>query len=489
LSNYRRFARTTGTELIVGSPQNQMAAATAIPEHLLTNAGMSVLQLLAIMRAYRRQIAIIAVSFIAFAGIAIKFLPKTYTATTTLIVNAETRDPLAGRDFPVEMISSYVATQTELMLSPIVLLPVVDHLKLTEDREFSAGFSGDPAALREYVEKKLATDIYVETGRGGQLLYIQASARDATKAAEIGNAVADIYIDQDRRRSNDPAGERAARYAQELAELRQKTVAAQDKVTEFRSQNGLSDIAATTTNAEVQALDNLNQRLLETQNLRRSLEAKLSGQQSSSNEVMASTSVQSLRTALAAQQAQLAQLSATYGPKHPKVRELNSQIAIMRQTLSGETRSLSDNVQTELARTKELEQRYLQAVTDQQGKVLKLRQFQDEGAKLILELESAQSVYKHALDGFDQIMFSAVANHTNVSVVSRAVPPLRASKPNKIKLILMALLAGIGIGVAAPAAYELFLHRRIRCRDDMERGFGIPVLAELDAAPSLARVS
>ena len=64
MSDYRRFARTTGTEVTVASPQNQAAIATAIPEHLLTNAGMSVLQLLAIMRAYRRQIALIAVSFI-----------------------------------------------------------------------------------------------------------------------------------------------------------------------------------------------------------------------------------------------------------------------------------------------------------------------------------------------------------------------------------------------------------------------------------------
>ena len=486
MSTYRQLGPAAGRDVIVAAPQDPMAAVTAIPEHL-AHAGMSVLQLLTIMHAYRRQIAIIAVSFIALAGIGIKFMPKTYTATTTLIVNSETRDPLAGRDFPVEMISSYVATQTELMLSPVVLLPVVDHLKLTEDREFTAGFAGDAAALREFVEKKLAMETWIETGRGGQLLYIQSSARDPVMAAAIGNAIADFYIEQDRRRTNDPASERAQRYSQEVAELRQKTVAAQDKVTEFRKQYGISDIAATANDSEVQALDNLQKQLLGTQNLRRSLEAKLSGQQSSADEVMASNSVQSLRATLSEQQAQLAQLSATYGPRHPKVRELESQMATTRQSLSHETRSLSDNINTELARTKELEQKYIHAVADQQAKVLKLRQSQDEGAKLVLELESAQSVYKHALDGFDQIMFSAVANHTNVSVVSRAVPPLKASRPNKIKLMLMALMAGIGIGVAAPVAYELFLNRRMRCRDDMERGFGIPVLAQLDTAPALAR--
>ena len=157
--------------------------------------------------------------------------------------------------------------------------------------------------------------------------------------------------------------------------------------------------------------------------------------------------------------------------------------------MADEHRTLSDNNQSELAHTKELEQKYLRAVAEQKAKVADLRQSQDEGSKLVLELESAKSVYKHALDGFDQIMFQAVANHTNVSIVSRAVAPLKASKPNKVKLMLMALVAGLGLGVVAPLAYEMFFDRRLRCRDDMEREFGITVLAQLDAVPALARTT
>ena len=63
--------------------------------------------------------------------------------------------------------------------------------------------------------------------------------------------------------------------------------------------------------------------------------------------------------------------------------------------------------------------------------------------------------------------------------------PIKASRPNKVKLMLLALVAGIGLGVAIPAVYELFFHRRLRCRDDMERGFGIAVLAQLESVPAL----
>jgi succinoglycan biosynthesis transport protein ExoP len=314
----------------------------------------------------------------------------------------------------------------------------------------------------------------VERGIGGQLLYISASSKSAAKASEIANTVADVYIDQDRHRLNDPAGERAQRYTEELAELREKATVAQNKVTAFRKEHGIGESPA----IEIQELESLHQHLIDAQSQRRALEAKLTGQPTA-DEVLGSA-------ALDAQLAQLAQLSATYGPQHPKVREINAQIAVTRQSLANGNHALTVSTETDLARAKELERKYLQAVADQQVKVTKLKQAQDEGSKLVLELDSANAVYKQALDGFDQVMFQAVASHTNVSIVSRAVPPLRASKPNKMKLLLVVLVAAVGIGVGAPLGYGIFVARRLRCRDDMERDFGISVLAKLEAVPSLA---
>jgi succinoglycan biosynthesis transport protein ExoP len=473
-----RFNRTPGTAITVALPEPNLAA---IPEQI-SHPGMSVAQYSAILLAYRKPIAVITIVVILLGAMAIKSLPKTYTATATLIVNLDVKDPLAGRDFPVEMITSYVSTQIELMTSPVVLLPVVDRLKLTEDRNFTAGFSGSADALREFVEKNLALSLQIERGIGGQLLYVSAAARNTAQAAQIANAVADVYIEQDRRRLNDPAGERAQRYTEELAELREKATIAQDKVTAFRKENGIGDMNSGSAGTEVQSLDTLQQHLLETQNLRRSLEAKLIGHRALSDENNGSA-------VLDAQLAQLAQLSSTYGPRHPKVRELNAQIALTRQSLANANRAVSASTETELARTKELEHKYVQAVAEQEAKVLKLRQAQDDGSKLVLELESAKSVYKQALDGFDQIMFQAVASHTNVSIVNRAVPPLRASKPNKIKLMLLAIAAGLGIGVGVPLGYGLFFARRLRCRDDVEQDFGIAVLAQLESVPTLARAT
>src|SRR5262249_42884683 len=160
-----------------------------------------------------------------------------------------------------------------LMTSPIVLTPAIERLKLTEDKDFTAGFSGTPEALREFVQRNLAGSLVIERGIGGQLIYVSASAKSAARAAEIANAVADVYIEQDRVRLNGPARERAQRYSEELAELRNKATIAQDKVTAFSKEHGIDDLSQVNADSEIQALGNLRQNLLDTQNQLRSLEA------------------------------------------------------------------------------------------------------------------------------------------------------------------------------------------------------------------------
>jgi succinoglycan biosynthesis transport protein ExoP len=442
---------------------------------------MSIAQMVAMARARWKPMVIVAVSVALLGAVIIKLLPKTYMATATMIVESDVKDPLAGRDFPVAVITDYVATQIELITSPIVLRPVIDRLNLTADKNFTAGFSGSLDAQREFVQKNLATSLQVDRGTGGQLIYVSAMGKDPARAAEIANAVVDVYIEQDRLRLNGPARERAQRYSEELAELRSKATLAQDKVTSFSKEHGIDDMNRSTTDNEVQALATLHQQLLDTQNQLRVLESKASGLQSSAGKPTLSGAPQTLKEQLEGQLAQLNELKSTYGEQHPRIRELETQIAATRGSLGDQERALSN--------ARELERKYSAAVAAQEAKVSNLREASDEGNKLVLELESAKAVYKSALDGFDQIMFQAVANRGGINVVSHAVAPFRASKPNKGKLMLMTLVGAIGLGIVTGIGYELFIDRRLRCRDDMEREFGIPVLAQLNPVPELARAT
>lgn len=183
----------------------------------------------------------------------------------------------------------------------------------------------------------------------------------------------------------------------------------------------------------------------------------------------------------------MAQLRATLGPKHPTVVELASQMDATRRSLAQEVQSISANDAMQLARARDLEAKYQSAVNAERARLLGRRAFQDQGAKLLLELQSAEATYKKALDGYDQIIFASAGNYTNVSLVSRADIPVKAAKPNKVKYFLMACLLSLMLGLGVPFAYELLLDRRVRCRDDLERHFKIPVLAQLQPIPGLLR--
>lgn len=447
--------------------------------------GISMLQVLSMVKAYRKHALLIAVTVIIGAAIFIKFIPKTYTATATLMVSADQHDPLAiTQAQQEEPMGSYMATEIQLMQSPSVLLSVIDQLKLTEDPIYAAGYNG-AGSKSEWVKENLGKDLIIEPGTaGGQLIYVTAAARYPTRAAEIANALADTYLTQERERVSGPANERAKRYSVELAELKSKVAVAQDQVTAFRQRNGLPNFTAQSINIDTELLMSLQTRLQEAQNARRAAEVKAATDQSLVTSTLGPVTMQPLKTQIDAEQAKLAEMEATLGSRHPKVLELQNELAANRRSLARAVQNLSAGASADLGAAQQLESKLQAAVAQQQAKVLAVSRLQDEGTKYLVELESAQSVYKRALDGYDQIMFASDGRFSKISLVSHAVPPQTSSKPKKVKLLLLAAMAGIFLGLALPIAYELVINRRIRCRDDFERHFAVPVLIEFDAIPA-----
>jgi uncharacterized protein involved in exopolysaccharide biosynthesis len=445
--------------------------------------GLSLAQILSIVWAHRKLSLLIVVMVLSLTALVMALWPRTYTAMVTLMVNYEVKDPLNGKELPVGQVSSYIATQVELMQTPEVLLAVVDRLKLTQNNDYAGGYSGGSGTLREWVATRLSKTLEIHQGQlGSQLIYVAYSANNPTEAAQLANSVAEVYKEQDHLRSTGPPHERAERYAQQLNELKAKVDQAQQQVTTFHQRNGLID-EENKTNVDMVLLATLEERLFEAQNTRRVAQARASGDQSVNDQVLASTEVQSLKTELAAQQWRLAELETVFGPQHPNVLQLRSQIAATQRSLASSLRSYSGNASAALSVAQHLERNLQQAVSEQRAKVLAQGQLHDEAAKYLLELESAKSVYKRALEGYDQIMFASGGHYTNVSFVSRAAPPVKASKPKILKgWMLGGLTAGM-LGLGIPLGYELF-NRRVRCRDDLERHHGIPVLVEFGRLPA-----
>ena len=255
-----------------GLPQEHLPA---VPQAYV-HPGLSLSQVRAIFMAYRRQSAMILFGVVLAAILISMVMPRTYKATATLMVDFNVNDPLGGKDFPTGLMTNYLSTQRDLIMSPAVLAPAIEQAKLADNPEYTAGWRPGKGEVTDWIMDRMQKALKVEVGNyGSQLIYVTYSADSAAEAARLANVIAHVYADQQLRRVNDPASEQAQRYKAQLDQLKQNVDDAQAKVTDFRQRTGLVEFDSKQ-DLGGDRLANLEQRLIEAQEQRRAAQAHAS---------------------------------------------------------------------------------------------------------------------------------------------------------------------------------------------------------------------
>lgn len=463
-------------------------APAMLPAAYLTP-GISTAQVWAVLRFYRWIILGSMLAGAVLAGVLSKLvLAKVYEATSTLYVDFDVNDPASGRDFPQMLATSYMSTQKALIESSSVLLPVIDKLGWAAKPEMSKGYvASRDGELRQYLmDKVLAEHLVVAPYKDSRLISITWQGKNPAEVARAVNTLAETYVDLALRRALDPAADRAKQYSEQLDELRKKVDEAQARVSDFRERTGLIDLEAKL-DVEAQNLIDLNQRQIALEDesrsaaLRRSEYERLrqSGDASDTNyEFLGNPYIQNLKTQLAGQEARLAELSKTLGPRHPEYVSLQTEIATLRQQLARESELFQANVRSDSARASGGASGAARAVQSQREKLLETRRLQEEGAGLLRELNTAKLIFDRAVQGYETVLRSSATKYSNVSIASLAPLPIKPIKPNSKLNVVLGLLAGALLSMAACLGWEL-LNRKVRCAEDMEREMNAPVLAEL----------
>src|SRR5690554_5953014 len=91
---------------------------------------------------WARWLTIVSITLLAiFVAAVVTFqTPRSYTATTELIVDSRGLDPISGQSLPSRMMASYIATQADIIRSRTVARKVIDQQMLMDE----------PAVLREF---------------------------------------------------------------------------------------------------------------------------------------------------------------------------------------------------------------------------------------------------------------------------------------------------------------------------------------------------
>ena len=437
--------------------------------------GLMASQVVAMLRARRRLMASVFGAGIALTLALLLWWPRSYTATAVLAVNYAVNDPQQGEDLPMAQVGSYIATQMALLQTREVLARTARALGLAHNPRYVRGYRPELGTLDDWIAARLARGLAVyRAGDGGQLVYVGYTAPSPGEAAAVANTVVSSYRLTEQERVASVPRARLDRQSRQLDELRRKVDEAQAKVTAYSREVGLVNPGGA---APTTALTAAEEGLAAARDARRAAEARLANAVSPTGAAAASAQVTALLNQLDQQEAQLAQLNREFTAKHPAVARLTAERDTTRNQLDAAMLAIRQDGEAAVRSARQVERGLEEEVRTQRTRLVTDSTRRDEAAQLRLALESAQTVYRHALDGYDDTVFAAHADRNNVSIASPATPPVEPSGSGRWRLAALGLFASMTLALLVPLALEL-LRRRIHIAADLEHDHGIPVLGE-----------
>jgi polysaccharide biosynthesis transport protein len=283
-----------------------------------------------------------------------------------------------------------------------------------------------------------------------RVITIGFQSRDPELAAKAANKIAELYLKEQADAKRTRAKTVAASLQTLIAELRGKLADASAQVEEFRSSSGLLTGANNMT-ISGQQLAELNSELSKARTSQADAQAKAAlirdmikkGSISEVPDVANNDLVRRIAEQRVTLRAQLASELRTLLPGHPRIKELNAQIADLDSALRAAGEQAVHALENE-ARIAGDRVANLEAVLGQQKKTASVANADEVHLR---ELERVADAYKDQLDGSTTKYQEALAQEdssatpADARIISRAAVPHDPSYPKKIPLIIFATLA------------------------------------------------
>jgi capsular exopolysaccharide synthesis family protein len=465
-----------------------------------------------ILRGIWARKEIILCAFAGFMAIAVFWLATvtpTYTVEARVMLSPRageisTFDAESGPSLPD---SETLQSEIQVLTSRPLVARLIADLGLAANPEFnpalrSPGFLGRIAAAFGMRERNPQTDIEEITDvvlsrlevyqkSGSRVIAIVFTSVDPRMAAIVPNRLAELYIAQQIEQRSGVNNEATKWLGEQIAELRVKVQKSEAAVEAFRTKSGLFLTNGST--LPQQQLTELNSQLSAAEADRAASQAKLGNARNllasgnavnSAAEVLQSPLIQNLRQQEVALRAQIAQMSETLLPSHPRVQEAEANLADLQmqiekevhkviEALENEARVATARVNSLRASLNRLQRRMGQLNQDE----VKLRALQRDADTNRALLESFLLRYQQA-----NARAEADAQAANARIVSRAQQPADPTFPRMGSAITFATLAGVVFAFCVAFLIEVFA-RGFRTGDQIERGTGMPFLGlvpELD---------
>lgn len=449
-------------------------------------------QFLLLLRARRKLIlaTLLATILLALGWSLVQ--GKTYTATTSVLLNYKGVDPLTGLTMPGQLLPGYMATQIDIISSKNVALRVVDRLRMATNPAVIAQFqdaTDGRGTVRDWLADLLLRKLDIKPSRESSVVEISFKGADPGFAAAVANAFAEEYQNVSVRLKTEPMKKASSYFNEQTRQLRDNVETAQARLSKYQQDKGIVSLDNNRVDIELSRLSDLSSQLVAAQTLAleaTSRERMAGGGNAQSPDVANNPLIQNLRVSLSAAEAKLAESSARYGRNHPAYQAASAEVAKMRADLDAALATVSRSVGGNAQVLRQREEDLRTALAAQKAKVLELNRTRDELGVLLKDLDSAQRAFDAAAGRFSQTRIEAQSEQSDIAVLNPAVAPAEPSGPRILLNTLVAVLLGTVLGVGMALMLEL-LNRPVRSTGDVQELLGIPVLGTVTWQPARPR--
>lgn len=453
---------------------------------------MSFYQFLLTLQSRQKIIwGVLLVTVLAALAISL-LLPKKYTATTALVLDVKTADPLNGTVSSALMMPSYMATQTDIITSDRVAQKAAHLMKLDESaqvkqqwHEATDGKGSMIVWLGQLLQKKLE----VKPSRDSNVINIEFTAADPAFAAAVANAIAQAYIDTNLELKVEPARQYAFWFEDKVKSTRAVLEKAQARLSEFQQKTGYVTTDERRGSIESSKIEQLSNQLAltESQTADTQSKQKQAGSQETMAEVMQNPIIQNIKAELIKQEGKLQEMSHNLGQNHPQYQATQAEVVRLKQKLDSESQQIMKSIATSNNVNRQKEKELKEAIQAHKRQVITESAQRDQSTVLQNDVESAQKAYDIVMQRYTSSNLESQSTQTNIAVLTPATDPASASFPKLFLNLIIAVFMGGFLGMGVAFAAELF-DKRVRTIEDLLADTGVPVLAHLQVARSAGRI-
>lgn len=390
--------------------------------------------------------------------IATRFMASRYTATSTVLFNAQSADvtPLPRLENYDSTRSDYYETKYALMSSRVVLEAAVHNMKLDEDPEFSGGNDKDETTRVDNAVSYLQRNVAVSGVRSTQLVSVTMEAGSPQKAADVANGIAQAFIDYSLQQKQKTLHQAQLWNEKLMADLKNKMVKQQVDIDDWLKQQGLLTFRGVDGYETEQLgiatnkLADATQRRLEAQSTWEKVQNQpgmAAEQLISLPDISGHPQIQDLRIALTQARRDLSDAAKHYGPQHPKYQQAQAQLQAVNSQIGQVLSELQNGLRQKFQIAQQDEQHYQKALDEQKANFQKLAGKRDHYNNLVAALTKTQDLYKSLYQRANEQALSEHIAVADEQIYDPATPPLTSSKPKRSLLVVMVTIVSLALYV------------------------------------------